>query len=361
MSARILVYGATGFSGLALADRLVRDGHQVMLAGRNAAKLAALGQERRLETRAFAVENVAAATAALADIDLVYHCAGNFQVTARPMMLAAIASRTDYMDLSGEWPTFAEAMALGDKAAAAGVMLFPGAGFAIAGTDCLLALAARVPGTVRLRIACSSPHRISRGSFRTMMNLSDGDIRVRRGGEVVAVPVGSLIREFDFGRGYSETQAVTFPDIVTGEFSTGIGDIEAYFECNRIVGMAWPVARWVKPVRDVPLYRAAVAGAVALWPETPPPEVLAKASYVLVAESVDRWRRITAHRLRTLDGYGSTTIIAGAIAARWAAGTRVAGFTTPSRLLGAEFILTAGCATLETPLPAATMGEAAHG
>jgi hypothetical protein len=84
------------------------------------------------------------------------------------------------------------------------------------------------------------------------------------------------------------------------------------------------------------------------WPEGPPSQARAKASFVLVCEALDRWRRPARLRLRTRDGYTVSLFTAREIVRRVLAGDWSAGFRTPAGQYGGEMILELGCAELET-------------
>lgn len=346
MTGRVLLYGATGFSGRALAAALADLGDDLILAGRDAAKLAPLAASLGLAARVFALD---APGRALLDIGAVLHCAGPFAATAAPMLAACMAARTDYFDLSGEWPVFAHAMGLDAAARRAGIMLLPGIGFTIAASDCLLAMAARTPGTVKLRLAVSRPPRMSRGSVATMMGLNDTHIRVRRGGQIVTLPAGQLSGNFDFGDTAPSALAVTWPDIVTGQFTTGIADIETFAQAGTGARAAIRLGAAVAPFTQGPQGRAWLRAAGGLWPEAPAESGPDRPGFVLVAEALDRWRRVTPVRIATADGYAVTTLTAATAIRRWRAGTRTAGFTTPASLFGADYIVECGAAHLLPP------------
>ena len=90
---------------------------------------------------------------------------------------------------------------------------------------------------------------------------------IRRGGQLVSVPAGSLTHAFDFGEGLTEATALSWADVVTGQITTGVGDIEVYSELDwtqrlsyRASGMAMAItgaatlahasaARWRPPGR----------------------------------------------------------------------------------------------------------------
>ncbi|MCB9617774.1 MAG: NAD(P)H-binding protein, partial [Sandaracinus sp.] len=90
MSERILVYGATGYTGRLIAGEAASRGLDVVLAGRNAERLKAVAEPLGLETRAFELADPARLRAALEDVAAVLHVAGPFSATAEPMVEACL-------------------------------------------------------------------------------------------------------------------------------------------------------------------------------------------------------------------------------------------------------------------------------
>ncbi len=196
----MLLYGATGRCGQAIASALADLGARLVLGGRANAHLDPLACRLGLEARVLAAD--ARMAAGLGDIGLVVNMAGPFRRTADPVIDACLEAGADYCDIAGEWPVFAAADARDAEAAARDVMLLPGIGFATAATDCLLAMTvARSPGTMRLRLGLSRPHELSPGSVATLWAMNDRSVRIRRDGSLHERPAASLWHAFDFGAG----------------------------------------------------------------------------------------------------------------------------------------------------------------
>lgn len=347
MSGRVLLYGATGYSGAAIAEVLADLGDDLVLGGRDAARLAPLAAQLKLRQRVFAVDS-RHVDEALSDVGAVLNCAGPFAQTAKPLIAACLRTRTDYFDIAGEWPVFEHAMTHDAKARAAGIMLLPGAAFAIAASDCLLTLmATRFPGTTTLRLGISRPPRVGGGSIATILGLNDTVVRVWRQGRIAELPAGHLAHSFDFGDGAIEAVAVTWPDVFTAAHLPGIETVETYVEGGLAERLAMRAGAAVARLSVGAAWQRARLAAFA---DTPPPPPTGK-GFVLVAEARDRWRRPSTLRLATGDGYTVTTAVAAAAIRRWLQGVRVDGFTTPARLYGAQFIFDRGGATI-LPRPA---------
>lgn len=98
----IAVYGATGHTGRLVATELLARGHPVVLGGRDATGLIALaaelGEGDRVTVRTAALDDRAALRAFTASAPVVIHCAGPYAVTGPPVVAAAIATGTHYVD-----------------------------------------------------------------------------------------------------------------------------------------------------------------------------------------------------------------------------------------------------------------------
>lgn len=347
MSGRVLLYGATGFTGAEIA-RMLAGSVDMVVAGRNEAKVHALGEQLGVPWRSFELCDAGAVDLALEDIDLVLHAAGPFSETARPMLDGCLRKQVDYMDLGGEWPVFVEAMSLDPAAREAGIMILPGIGLTVAASDCLLATAKqRWPETTRLCLGISRAQIISRGSVESASEMMSPQVIIRKGGALTTVPAGSLVRAFDFGDGLSEATAMSWADVVTGSLTTGVDAIEVYSEMRwperagyRLSGMAMDVFG-PQPAR-------AIGKALStFWPEGPGIEARGQASFVMEVHALDPWRRERRLRMRTRDGYSFSVLTAVDAVRRVLAGEGKAGFQTPSLAFGADFIFAADAARLE--------------
>src|SRR5688572_24181972 len=123
-----LIYGANGYTGELIAREAKRRGHQPILAGRSADKLAALGAELGLATRVFPLQEPISVSEALAGVTTVLHCAGPFSATAAPMLQGCLRAKANYLDISGEISCFEYAQARHLEAEAQKLVICPGVG-----------------------------------------------------------------------------------------------------------------------------------------------------------------------------------------------------------------------------------------
>lgn len=350
MSARALLYGATGFTGREVAQRLAEAGTPVVLAGRHVDRVRAVAEPLGLPWTAFDLACADDVAAAVSGFEVVLHAAGPFERTAEPMLNACLRVGAHYLDLSGEWPVFLEAMHRDAAARAASVMVMPGVGLTIVATDCLLALAKRAaPDTVKFRLGVSRAQVITRGTAVSAASLASPEVIVRRNGDLATAPAGTLLHAFDFGEGLREATAMSWADVVTGQFTTGVGDIEVYSELDWPLRVSYRASGMAMALTGARPWRLLGSALAAAWPERPAEDTRRQASFVMVVEGVDPWRRATRLRMRTLDGYTVSVMTAAAAVQRVLAGQWSPGFQTPARMFGPDFILELGCAELESP------------
>ena len=150
---RLMIYGATGFTGTLIARAAVELDCELVLAARDSVRLAAVARPLGLPFRAFSLEEPSAAVEALGDIDFVLNAAGPVIATSEPLIAACLATRTHYLDVTAELSVFVAAHRHDAAARERGIMIMPGAGFLIVASDCLAAdIAAITSGAKYLRI-----------------------------------------------------------------------------------------------------------------------------------------------------------------------------------------------------------------
>jgi short subunit dehydrogenase-like uncharacterized protein len=121
-----MIYGANGYTGHLVAVEARRQGLLPVLAGRRAGPIEKMAAELSLPARVFDLGDARSAAAALADMAVVAHCAGPFAATSAPMIDACLASRTHYLDITGELDAFLAAQRRHADAQATGIVICPG-------------------------------------------------------------------------------------------------------------------------------------------------------------------------------------------------------------------------------------------
>ena len=142
---RVLVIGGAGEMGAYACEVLSKadEVREVVVADRDGAKATALAAQLGPKATALALDlsEGTALAEALTDSDIVLNTAGPFYRFGREVLSAAIATRTDYVDICDDWEPTLEMLELDDAARAAGVTAVIGMG-ASPGTSNLLAVLA---------------------------------------------------------------------------------------------------------------------------------------------------------------------------------------------------------------------------
>jgi short subunit dehydrogenase-like uncharacterized protein len=331
-----MIYGAYGFTGRLIAREAKRKHLRPILAGRRAGPIRELASELDLPSRSFDANDPAAVAAALTGIDLVLNCAGPFSATAGPMLEACLAGRTHYLDITGEIDVFVAAHARHAAAQAAGIVVCPGVGFDVVPTDCIAAvLKDALPDTTHLALGFDVNGTPSPGTAKTIVEGLKAGGRVRRNGEIIAVPFAYRTRTIDFGRG--EALGVTIPwgDVATAYYSTGIPDIEVYLRSSSSAVFGMRCLNFVKPIlhRAAPLLRRLAAST-----RGPSEDQLRQETSYLWGEVRNAAGALRTARLTTPNGY-RLTADAALMAVQTVLERRPpGGYYTPSRLMGARSI-----------------------
>ena len=319
MSGRLLIYGASGYTGQLVAKAAKAAGLDIVLAGRDSAKLATLAAQLDLPYRAFAVDDTQALHAALGGCAAVLNCAGPFVATAKPMMEACLATGAHYLDITAEFNVYALAESLSHAAEQAGVMLLPGVGWDVVPSDCLAAHAvAQVQDPQRLRIALQVAGSMSRGSAISAGEIIAVGLLVRENGQITPKP-DAQPAEFNFGEGYVECFPLSFGDLVTAWRSTGVPNIEMFVH---VTGAAFP------------------QGDLSALPDGPSQEERDANRARAIVEVLGADGSLASAMIETVNGYSYTPLAAAQAARRILGGDHRPGFQTPATVFGADFAAT---------------------
>ena len=292
-----------------------------------------------LRHRVFGLESRKALVESLNGMTAVLHAAGPFSATSAPMAEACLAACVHYCDITGEIDVFEDLAARDARAKVAGVVLMPGVGFDVVPSDCLAAhVAARLPDATRLRLCVGGLTRASRGTAKTMVEAVAQGTRVRSNGRIVLAK-GTPTGMADFGAGPRPTVGVSWGDVSTAWNSTGIPNIEVFFEADRSMRSAAAMPAFLKSALGTGMVQRFLKAQIdRRLPPGPTAEHRARGRAVVVAQAWNAAGTTVESRLVTPEPYALTARIAVEIVRRIAGGDVVIGFQTPSAVLGADFI-----------------------
>lgn len=345
-----LIYGITGYTGQLVAARAAECGLTPVVAGRDEAKTRELAARYGFKYRAFSLDDMAAVKGALQDMTLVLNLAGPFSATAAPMVDAALATGTHYLDITGEVAVF-EALASRDKEAkAAGVMLMPGCGFDVVPSDCLAAhMKKRMPDATALDLIIIGLGKISRGTAKTGIEGLRYNRLARRGGKIVALD-RPVWRRVSFADGLEKNVvSVTWGDVATAWYSTGIPDITVFFEdagAVRRIARTGAIMRYILSTRPG---QAFLKAQIQKAPPGPTEQERRAGSGLMLALARNKSGGQIRSELITPDGYDLTAMTALESVSHVVNGDFHPGFRTPSQQFGSDFILEfEGCTRSDT-------------
>lgn len=238
--AKVMIYGATGYTGGLISEQAKKAGLDFVIAGRTKSSLQELGTKLSVtQFRAFDLNDSGLIARNLDGITTLLNCAGPFSRTAEPLIQACIRNGVHYLDTSAELDTYRFAEQNDAKAKAANVMLLPGCGGSVAMFGCLVSRALENLQDVQsVDLALHVSGSMSRGSAITASESSTAKVYQRHNGFLVAQE-GAGTAQFDFadGRGPVECFPVTLPDIVTIHNFLGVKNISTYANAS---GSAFP-------------------------------------------------------------------------------------------------------------------------
>jgi short subunit dehydrogenase-like uncharacterized protein len=349
MPSTFLIYGANGYVGEEAARIAVQKGLRPILAGRDANAIQSLATELSLEARIFSLDNPAAVDAGLKDTTVVLHCAGPYKFTSQPMVQACLRNGVHYLDLTGEIPVYQAVAALDVEAKAKGVMFMPGVGFDVVPTDCLAVfLQQQLPTATQLTLAFKGDGSagLPPGTQRTAIELIPLGNFVRRNGELVHPERGVKTRLIDFGKGAETAIRLTWGDVFTAFYSTGIPNIENYAVMPKAVMKQLAALEYLRPLFRFGFVRRWMQGQVRPGPTRAQRE---QTTTHVWGEVRDAQGNTVAARLHGPEAGVVWTVEAALLAVgRVLEGDAPAGFQTPGRAYGADFVL--GCAGVKREL-----------
>ncbi len=335
-----MIYGATGYTGQLVVEEAIRRGHRPIIAGRNPEKLDILAEKYDLDYAAFRLDDEKTIAEAIADVDIVYHAAGPFIHTSEPMIRACLATKTHYLDITGEISVFERTYSYDDAARKVGIALISGAGFDVIPSDCLGAyVAGKIVGATHLETGIFGFAGASAGTTKSMIEMLPSGWYSRRNGQLVkASGIETLHLKLPDG---SVQQALSAPwgDLSVSYRTTGIPNITSYVAIKPPIHI---LAQIGYPIASLILKSGAIRGMVNSLAErfmTGPDEAtrLNSQSFIYASASNPAGQTASAW-LTTLEPYQYTAKVA-ILAIERLAELNPIGALSPVQAFGVDFTL----------------------
>jgi short subunit dehydrogenase-like uncharacterized protein len=300
MSGRIVLFGATGYTGARTAEAMAGRGLQPVLAGRDPDRLAALAERLGgLETAVARVTDEASVAALVGRGDVLVSTVGPFVTLGAPAVAAAVRAGAVYLDSTGE-PPFIRAVheRWGPAAQRSGAALLPAFGNdyvpgVLAGA---LALRAAGEGADRVDVGyfltgLGGGRPFSRGTLRSLAGTATTPLYAWRDGALRTEPAGARMRTFDVaGRPRPGVTIGASEQFALPRIAPGLRTVDVYLGWfGRASGAVHAGSRLAPLLTRIPA--AAVSAVVdvvtrGLGPE-PGAEALTSARSHFVAEAFD--------------------------------------------------------------------------
>lgn len=340
MSKPLLIYGVTGYTGRLILEESLARGLRPVLSGRNAEAVRAIAAQHGLEARPASLDDPAALHNALEGMGAVLHCAGPFFRTVSEMLEACLDMGVHYMDITGEIAVFERLAVASERAREAGITLLPGVGFDVVPTDCLAAhLKRRLPGASSLELAFSGGSGPSHGTAATVIEGMGLGGAIRRNGRIERVPSAWRSRSIEFADKTRLCVTIPWGDVSTAFHSTGIPNITTYMATSPSGLRALRLSRYLEPVLRLGAVKRFMLSRLKSRPAGPSADALARSRSQVWGEVKDASGTVVRARLTAPNGYTLTAIAAVRASERLLAGGVAAGFMTPSKAFGADFVL----------------------
>ncbi|MEU6972764.1 saccharopine dehydrogenase NADP-binding domain-containing protein [Kitasatospora aureofaciens] len=233
MRSEFVVLGASGTTGGLIAEELVRQGGRVVLAGRDAARLATTAARfagNAVSVLAVDLADPASLAAAAGAGKVLVNTVGPFARLSPPVVAACLDADTAYLDLANERAAVRALLDRDAEARERGATLVTGAGFGPAATEALvLALREAGAGAAAVQVAAAPYSAYDTDGVRgTVTEAMAEGATSYRAGELVRAPLGEGATTLTFGGATRTVIPVPTGDLEAAREASGAPDVTAY-------------------------------------------------------------------------------------------------------------------------------------
>jgi short subunit dehydrogenase-like uncharacterized protein len=346
MTNHIWILGATGRSGRAIAERLHEMGLDLVLAGRDPARLRSLAAKLgNADTASGSLDSLVSQLRDAAPA-VVVNTVGPFARTTR-QVIEACPPGSHYVDLANELPAVEYALEQHDKAVEEGSTIVSGAGFGVLGTESLVVkMCALWPEPTTVRVDAIPSVAIEEGAIGSALagsildGLPEGGRKVERGRLVRSAVAGQRLHLTTPNGDSVTTAALPTGDLVAAWRASNADSVVSasnMIPSGPAVSVLLPVVSFISHVSVLRRFAVGRLAKVHMRAKDMPREY----SWGHCAmEWSDGTRR--EGWLRLADAQEFTTAVTAEIARRLATGEVRTGAYTPAALFGPELAEAAG-------------------
>ncbi len=341
MKSNFLIYGAYGYTGELIAELAIKKGLNPILAGRNAQKTKQLADRLGLQWIAFEATDKTAIKIALQreEIDIFLNCAGPFTQTVKKIIPICIATKTHYLDITGEIEVFEYAKTQDKAAKEAGIMIMSGVGFDVVPSDCLAKfLKDKLPTATHLELAFMGLGGVSQGTAITMIENAGGGGMIRENGVIKTVKTAYQTKIIDYGIKKMNSVTIPWGDVSTAYHSTQIPNIKVFMAQPPKAIKAMKMSNYFSLVLKNEFVKNTIKKKIKAGKKGPNEQKRNNNKSYLWGKVTDGKTTLEA-RLVTVEGYKLTSITALLITQKILNQNFEAGFQTPSSAYSKDLIL----------------------
>jgi short subunit dehydrogenase-like uncharacterized protein len=338
---QIVIYGSYGYTGKIISEIASKSTFDVLLSGRNEAKLKKQAESLGLPFKAARLDHPEDLDILLKSAAVVIHCAGPFHQTWEKMLDACIRNNCHYLDITGEIGVFEGIKSRDREISKAGIMAMPGVGFDVVPTDCMaLYLKKKMPDAVNLELAFMGlGGGVSHGTAQTMAdNLGSGSV-IRENGKIKQVPAAYKVKEIDFGKGAKTAATIPWGDVSTAHFTTGILNITVYTAMKPAAVRLLKLSNYLGAVLRLAIVKSFIKKWISKNVNGPDEATREEGTSVIWGRVENEKGETMEARLITSEGYKLTAETSWIIARKVVNGDFKKGYQTPAAVYGEKFIL----------------------
>lgn len=336
--------GASGRAGRAIGGELVRRGREVVLVGRDRARLSAVASQGASGAGLLVVDGAGRLASAMHERKpaVLVNAVGPFRAIAVRTARACLRQGVHYLDLANELEAVISVLALDEQARTAGCTLVTGAGFGVVATEAVtLAIRGAHPPAAQARVAATPV--VDRFGPSVLANVIDSIAGGRRytDGRIEPCRLGT-----DFALTLPDGSSVATLAVPTGELeaarrASGAANAVAASSEMPTGGAARRLLPLLGRAIGVRPVRRGLLALVARLRLAPPATSTGETSW---AHAELRWSDETSRPgwLQTGEAYAFTAMVAAEVACVLADGRTSPGAHTPGRLLGRSLAKQAG-------------------
>ncbi len=192
-----------------------------------------------------------------------------------------------------------------------------------------------MPDATELAIGFHGSANMSPGTAKTVVEKLGAGTMARRNGDLVNIPLAT--RNIDFGRGERRSMSISWGDVSTAYYTTGIGNIVAFWPASDNMIRQFRIANLLGPLLRRRRVQNLLKRQIEKKVRGPSDDERARDTVCVWAEVRNAAGQTASARMTTANGYTVTQLAPIAIIEYLLEHDVAPGSTTPAQLMGKDF------------------------